>query len=135
MTVGKCMKRLWNGCIFHVDIQLGKPEIMLTLKKCGSRIGKLLANQMQKADRFANKNMFLLAETGKGNRKTDSRCLELLSVFLYIGRRTAISTCVLLSILSGVLGGIPLTRWDFVRQNPYLAEDWHSQSGHREVIW
>ncbi|WP_207745691.1 hypothetical protein [Roseburia faecis] len=108
---------------------------MLTLKKCGSRIGKLLANQMQKADRFANKNMFLLAETGKGNRKTDSRCLELLSVFLYIGRRTAISTCVLLSILSGVLGGIPLTRWDFVRQNPYLAEDWHSQSGHREVIW
>ena len=112
------MKRLWNGCIFHVDIQLGKPEIMLTLKKCGSRIGKLLANQMQKADRFANKNMFLLAETGKGNRKTDSRCLELLSVFLYIGRRTAISTCVLLSILSGVLGGIPLTRWDFVRQNP-----------------
>lgn len=68
------MKRSWNGCIFHVDIQLGKPEIMLTLKKCGSRIGKLLVNQMQKADRFANKNMFLLAETGKGNRKTDSRC-------------------------------------------------------------
>ena len=104
-------------------------------KSVDSRMEDLLSHQTQEAGRFANRTGVLLAEIEVGSGKTDSRCLELLSVFLYIGRRTAISTCVLLSILSGVLGGIPLTRWDFVRQNPYLAEDWHSQSGHREVIW
>lgn len=35
----------------------------------------------------------------------------------------------LLSAAYRVLGDVPLTRWDFVRQNPYLAEDWQSQSG------
>lgn len=104
-------------------------------KSVDSRMEELLSHQTQEADRFANRTGVLLAETEVGSGKTDSRCLELLSVFLYIERRSAISICVLLSILSGVLGGIPLTRWDFVRQNPYLAEDWHSQSGHREVIW
>lgn len=104
-------------------------------KSVDSRMEELLSHQTQEADRFANRTRVLLAEIEVGSGKTDSRCLELLSVFPYMERRTAISTCVLLSILSGVLGGIPLTRWDFVRQNPYLAEDWHSQSGHREVIW
>lgn len=103
-------------------------------KGVDSRVEELLSHQTQEAGRFANRTGVLLAEIEVGSGKTDSRCLELLSVFLYIGRRTAISTCVLLSILSGVLVGIPLTRWDFVRQNPYLAEDWHSQSGRREVI-
>ena len=103
-------------------------------KSVDSRMEELLSHQTQEADRFANRTGVLLAETEVGSGKTDSRCLELLSVFLYIERRSAISICVLLSILSGVLGGIPLTRWDFVRQNPYLAEDWHSQSGRREVI-
>ena len=104
-------------------------------KGVDSRMEELLSHQTQEAGRFANRTRVLLAEIEVGSGKTDSRCLELLSVFPYMERRSAISICVVLSILSGVLGGIPLTRWDFVRQNPYLAEDWHSQSGHREVIW
>ena len=104
-------------------------------KGVDSRMEELLSHQTQEAGRFANRTGVLLAEIEVGSGKTDSRCLELLSVFPYMERRSAISICVVLSILSGVLGGIPLTRWDFVRQNPYLAEDWHSQSGHREVIW
>lgn len=104
-------------------------------KGVDSRMEELLSHQTQEAGRFANRTGVLLAEIEVGSGKTDSRCLELLSVFPYMERRSAIRICVVLSILSGVLGGIPLTRWDFVRQNPYLAEDWHSQSGHREVIW
>lgn len=104
-------------------------------KGVDSRMEELLSHQTQEAGRFANRTGVLLAEIEVGSGKTDSRCFELLSVFPYMERRSAISICVVLSILSGVLGGIPLTRWDFVRQNPYLAEDWHSQSGHREVIW
>lgn len=104
-------------------------------KGVDSRMEELLSHQTQEAGRFANRTRVLLAEIEVGSGKTDSRCFELLSVFPYMERRSAISICVVLSILSGVLGGIPLTRWDFVRQNPYLAEDWHSQSGHREVIW
>ena len=84
-------------------------------KSVDSRMEELLSHQIQKAGRFANRTGVLLAETEAGNGKTDSRCLKLLSVFPYMGRRTAISICVLLSILSGVLWGIPLTRWDFVR--------------------
>lgn len=103
-------------------------------KGVDSRMEELLSHQTQEAGRFANRTGVLLAEIEVGSGKTDSRCLELLSVFPYMERRSAISICVVLSILSGVLGGIPLTRWDFVRQNPYLAEDWHSQSGRREVI-
>lgn len=84
-------------------------------KSVDSRMEELLSHQIQEAGRFANRTGGLLAETEAGNGKTDSRCLELLSVFPYMGRRTAISICILLSILSGGLGGIPLTRWDFVR--------------------
>lgn len=84
-------------------------------KSVDSRMEELLSHQIQKADRFANRTGVLLAETEVGSGKTDSRCLKLLSVFPYMERRFAISICVLLSILFGVLGGIPLTRWDFVR--------------------
>ena len=76
-------------------------------KSVDSRMEELLSHQTQEADRFANRTGVLLAETEVGSGKTDSRCLELLSVFLYIERRSAISICVLLSILSGVLGGAP----------------------------
>lgn len=76
-------------------------------KSVDSRMEELLSHQTQEADRFANRTGVLLAETEVGSGKTDSRCLELLSVFLYIERRSAISICVLLSILSGVLGGVP----------------------------
>lgn len=76
-------------------------------KGVDSRMEELLSHQTQEAGRFANRTGVLLAETEVGSGKTDSRCLELLSVFLYIERRSAISICVLLSILSGVLGGAP----------------------------
>ena len=72
-------------------------------KSVDSRMEELLSHQTQEANRTG----VLLAETEVGSGKTDSRCLELLSVFLYIERRSAISICVLLSILSGVLGGAP----------------------------
>ncbi len=75
-------------------------------KSVDSRMEELLSHQTQEADRFANRTGVLLAET-EVKAETDSRCLELLSVFLYIERRSAISICVLLSILSGVLGGAP----------------------------
>ena len=76
-------------------------------KSVDSRMEELLSHQTQEADRFANRTGVLLAETEVGSGKTDSRCLELLSVFPYMERRSAISICVLLSILSGVLGGAP----------------------------
>lgn len=76
-------------------------------KGVDSRMEELLSHQTQEADRFANKTLVLLAEIEVGSGKTDSRCLELLSVFPYMERRSAISICVLLSILSGVLGGAP----------------------------
>lgn len=77
-------------------------------KSVDSRMEELLSHQTQEADRFANKTLVLLAEIEVGTSgKTDSRCLELLSVFPYMERRSAISICVLLSILSGVLGGAP----------------------------
>ena len=76
-------------------------------KSVDSRMEELLSHQTQEADRFANKTLVLLAEIEVGSGKTDSRCLELLSVFPYMERRSAISICVVLSILSGVLGGAP----------------------------
>lgn len=76
-------------------------------KSVDSRMEELLSHQTQEAGRFANRTGVLLAETEVGRGKTDSRCLELLSVFPYIERRSATSICVLLSILSGVLGGAP----------------------------
>lgn len=76
-------------------------------KSVDSRMEELLSHQTQEADRFANRTRVLLAEIEVGSGKTDSRCLELLSVFPYMERRSAISICVLLSILSGVLGGAP----------------------------
>lgn len=76
-------------------------------KSLDSRMEELLSHQTQEADRFANRTRVLLAEIEVGSGKTDSRCLELLSVFPYMERRSAISICVLLSILSGVLGGAP----------------------------
>lgn len=76
-------------------------------KSVDSRMEELLSHQTQEADRFANRTGVLLAETEVGSGKTDSSSKHLLSVFLYIERRSAISICVLLSILSGVLGGAP----------------------------
>ena len=76
-------------------------------KSVDSRMEELLSHQTQEAGRFANRTGVLLAEIEVGSGKTDSRCLELLSVFPYMERRSAISICVLLSILSGVLGGAP----------------------------
>ena len=76
-------------------------------KSVDSRMEELLSHQTQEAGRFANRTVVLLAEIEVGSGKTDSRCLELLSVFPYMERRSAISICVLLSILSGVLGGAP----------------------------
>ena len=76
-------------------------------KGVDSRMEELLPHQTQEAGRFANRTGVLLAEIEVGSRKTDSRCLELLSVFPYMERRSAIRICVVLSILSGVLGGAP----------------------------
>lgn len=76
-------------------------------KGVDSRMEELLSHQTQEAGRFANRTGVLLAEIEVGSGKTDSRCLELLSVFPYMERRSAISICVVLSILSGVLGGAP----------------------------
>ena len=67
-------------------------------KSVDSRMEELLSHQIQKAGRFANRTGVLLAEIEVGSGKTDSRCLELLSVFTYMERRSAISICVLLSI-------------------------------------
>ena len=76
-------------------------------KGVDSRMEELLSHQTQEAGRFANRTGVLLAEIEVGSGKTDSRCFELLSVFPYMERRSAISICVVLSILSGVLGGAP----------------------------
>ena len=76
-------------------------------KGVDSRMEELLSHQTQEAGRLDSRPGFLLEEIEVGSGKTDSRCLELLSVFPYMERRSAISICVVLSILSGVLGGAP----------------------------
>lgn len=64
-------------------------------KGVDSRMEELLSHQTQEAGRFANRTRVLLAEIEVGSGKTDME------------RRSAISICVVLSILSGVLGGAP----------------------------
>lgn len=77
-------------------------------KSVASRMEELLSHQIQEAGRFANRTGVLLAETEAGNGKTDSRCLKLLSVFPYMGRRTAISICVFaIYIIRGIRGYPP----------------------------
>ena len=76
-------------------------------KGVDSRMEELLSHQTQEAGRFANRTRVLLAEIEVGSGKTDSRCLELLSVFAYIERRCAMSFWGVVSILYGVLGGAP----------------------------
>ena len=95
-------------------------------KGVDSRMEELLSHQTQEAGRFANRTGVLLAEIEVGSGKTDSRCLELLSVFPYMERRSAIGfslygtqvcyqylRCAIYFIRG--IRGCPLTRWDFVR--------------------
>ncbi len=84
-------------------------------KGVDSRMEELLSHQTQEAGRFANRTGVLLAEIEVGSGKTDSRCLELLSVFPYMERRSAYQylRCAIYFIRG--IRGCPLTRWDFVR--------------------
>lgn len=84
-------------------------------KSVDSRMEELLSHQTQEAGRFANRTGVLLAEIEVGSGKTDSRCLELLSVFTYMERRSAIQYLRFAIYLIRGIRGVPLTRWDFVR--------------------
>lgn len=71
----------------------------------------------------------MVAEIIDRTGEIDSRSEALLSIFSLKKAELLSKKRFCYLSLSGVLGAAPLTRVDFVRQNPYLAEDWHSQPG------